>query len=52
MILICRRINTGISRSEAIKLMQNIDFSEKMGTLSNIKKLFWYIKISKEIFNV
>ena len=40
MMLICRRIITGISKSEAIKLMQNIDFSEKRGTLSIIKKSF------------
>ena len=40
MMLICRRIIIGISKSEAIKLMQNIDFSEKRGTLSNIKKSF------------
>ena len=49
MMLICWRIITEISKSEAMKLTQNIDFSEKRGTLSNIRKLFWYIKISKEI---
>ena len=34
----------GISKSEAINLMQNIDLSEKSGTLQFIKKIFFMYK--------
>ena len=43
----CRCINL-ISKTEVINLMQNADLKEKSGTLSNIKKLFSYIKMGKE----
>ena len=33
-----------ISKSEAINLMQNIDLSEKSGTLQFIKKIFFMYK--------
>ena len=38
-----------ISKNEAINLMQNADLTGKSGTLQNIKNLFSYIKMAKEI---
>ena len=38
-----------ISKNEAITLMQNADLTEKSETLENIKNLFSYIKVGKEV---
>ena len=42
-------IISGISKNEAISLMQIADLTEKIGTLQNIKKLLSCIKMGKEI---
>ena len=38
-----------LSKDEAINLLKHADFTEKSGTLWNIKKLFPHIKMGKEI---
>ena len=44
------RIISGLSKNEAINLMQNADLTEKSGTLQNIQKIiFIYIKMRKKI---
>ena len=45
----CRCIISLISKIEAINLMQNAYLTEKSGTLLNLKNLFSYIKLGKEI---
>ena len=44
-----RCLISGISKNEAINLIQNADLTEKSGSLQNIKKLFSYIKMGKEV---
>ena len=38
-----------ISKNETVNLMQNADLTEKSGTLENMKNLFSYVKMGKEI---
>ena len=45
----CRCIISLISKIETINLMQNAYLTEKSGTLLNLKNLFSYIKLGKEI---
>ena len=42
-------IINGISKNEAIKLMKNVDLTEKSRTLWNMKNVLSHIKIVKEI---
>ena len=45
----CRCIISLISKIETINFMQNAYLTEKSGTLLNLKNLFSYIKLGKEI---
>ena len=44
-----RSIISLISKNEAINLMENADLNKKGGNVLNIKNLFSYIKMAKEI---